>query len=213
LNPEKSQDRPMYFYLSKHSRWLMVPILLWLSACATQVPVDERLQQDHWQANRDKIMQLDQWQLKGRIAVTMRRQAWSASLQWVQQRQNYHINIIAPLGQGSVSLEGNDRGVSMRLAKDRVLQADAPETLLRKNLGWSAPVSGLIYWIRGIPVPGKRIKKLSLDTEGRVIQMEQSGWQVSYSGYSSQGGINLPGKIDLVNGGLRLRLVIRNWLI
>ena len=203
----------MYFYLFKRSRLLLVPVLLWLAACATQIPVDEQLIRDQWQANRDKLTQLDKWELKGRIAVSMKKQAWSASLQWAQERQNYQINIIAPLGQGSIELEGDGHGVSMRVAKNRILHADAPETLLRKSLGWSAPVSGLRYWIRGIPVPGKRVTNLLLDGKGRVNQMQQSGWQISYSRYSSRGDIELPGKIALQNGRIKLRLVIRDWLI
>ena len=203
----------MYFNLLKRSRCLTIPVLLWLTACATQLPVDEQLIRDQWQANQDKLTQLDKWQLKGRIAVSMKKQAWSASLQWAQERQNYQINIIAPLGQGSIELEGNGRGVSMRVAKNRVLHADAPETLLRENLGWSAPVSGLMYWIRGIPVPGQRVTNLLLDEKGRVNRMQQSGWQVSYTGYLNQGGIDLPRKITLERGGFKLRLVVRNWLI
>ena len=89
----------MYLYFVKNNRCLAIPVLLWLSACATQLPLDKQLIRDQWQANRDKLMQLDKWQLQGRIAVSMKKQAWSASLQWAQQRQNYQINIIAPLGQ------------------------------------------------------------------------------------------------------------------
>ena len=168
---------------------------------------------DSWQANREKIIKLDKWKLKGRIALSMERQAWSASLQWVQERQNYQLRIIAPLGQGSIELEGDGHGVTMQVSKDEVLHANTPESLLRKSFGWSVPVSGLMYWIRGIPAPDKRIKKLYLDDKGRVSEMEQSGWLVTYSGYYSQGSVDLPRKIVMENGGLKLRLVIRNWVI
>lgn len=177
------------------------------------MPVEENLKLENWQANRDKIIKLDKWKLKGRIALTMERQAWSASLQWQQQQQNYQLRIIAPLGQGSVELEGDGRGVTLQVSKDRVLHAHDPETLLQKSFGWSVPVAGLMYWVRGIPVPDKRIKKLLLDDEGRVSEMEQSGWMVTYSRYSSQGSVDLPGKIVMENGRLKLRLVIRDWVI
>lgn len=203
----------MLFYSLKRNRFLLLPVLLWLAACATQLPVDEKLKQEQWQANREKVIQLDKWELKGRIAVSVKRQAWTASLQWAQERQDYQINIIAPLGQGSLELQGNRQGVTMRVARGKVLYAQAPETLMRKSLGWAAPVSGLRYWVRGLPVPGKRINKLSLDDNGRVTEMEQSGWQISYSRYSSRRGVELPGKVALQNGGIRLRLVIRDWLI
>lgn len=192
---------------------MLVPVVLWLSACATQLPVAEKLKQDSWQANREKITKLENWELTGRIALSMERQAWSASLQWVQAQQAYQLRIIAPMGQGSLEMQGNSRGVTMQVAKDKLVHADSPEILLQKSFGWSVPVSGLKYWIRGIPVPDRRINKLLLDDNGRVSEMEQSGWHVSYSNYTSQGSVELPGKIVMQNGSLKLRLVIRHWLI
>ena len=194
-------------------RLLIVPVMLWLSACATHLPMSDRLRLENWQANREKNIKLEKWKLKGRIALSMERQAWTASLQWVQDRQNYQLRIIAPLGQGSIELEGDGHGVTMQIAKDKVLHADAPETLLRKSFGWSVPVSGLKYWVRGIPAPDRRVKKMFLDDAGRISEMQQSGWQVTYSRYSSQGSVELPGKIVLQNGRLKLRLIIRDWVI
>lgn len=203
----------MHINPSYRKCFLIIPLLLCLSACATHMPVQESLKLENWRANREKIIKLDKWKLKGRIALSMKRQAWSASLQWEQQQQNYKLRIIAPLGQGSLELQGDNHGVTMQTSKDRVLYAHDPETLLKKSFGWSVPVSGLKYWVRGIPVPDKRIKKLFLDDRGRVRELEQSGWQVNYSGYSSQGSVDLPGKIVMENGRLKLRLVIRNWAI
>jgi len=192
---------------------MMVAVILLQSACTTQLPVDEKLKLYSWQENRAKIIKLENWELNGRIALSMERQAWTASLQWVQSQADYQLRIIAPMGQGSVEMQGDDKGVSLQVTKDKVLYADSPEILLQKNFGWSVPVSGLVYWIRGIPVPDRRIKKLLLDDNGRVSEMEQSGWQVTYSNYTSQGNVDLPGKIVMQNGRLKLRLVIRHWLI
>lgn len=200
-------------YLNSY-RGILIPILLlWLTACSTQLPVAEKVKLKLWQANRDRILKLDKWKLNGRIGITVKRDAWSASLRWQQIRRAYRLWIIAPFGQGSFELQGNDHGVTLYLAKNKTLHADTPEALLRKTFGWSVPVMGLSYWIRGLPEPNAGINGLSLDDKGRLHTLEQSGWQITYARYSSHGKIDLPGKIQLQNGTLKLRLVIRNWVM
>jgi len=44
-----------------------------------------------------------------------------------------------------------------------------------------------------------------------ISALVQSGWQVSYTQYSNQGEFDLPGRIALDNGKMKLRLVIRSW--
>jgi len=203
----------MNYYLAARIRLLMFPLLLWLAGCATHIPVDEQVRLDNFQANREKLAELESWQLQGRIALSMDKDAWSATLHWTQTDGDYELRLIAPLGRGSFELHGGDQGVLLRLAQNQVLRADDPETLLQDNFGWTVPVSGLTYWIRGIPDPGAKVTRLLLDERGRIRAMEQSGWQVTYIQYSNQGMFELPGRIALANGKLKLRLVIKTWTL
>ena len=191
--------------------WLIFPVILWLGGCATQLPKDQQAGMAIFQANRAKLAELGSWQLQGRLAMTTAKEAWSATLQWIQTDGDYQLRLIAPLGRGSFELRGNDHGVILRLAQKQVLQADDPETLLQKNFGWTVPVSGLQYWIRGIPDPDAKINNLLLDDQGRINSLEQSGWQVTYTQYASQGAYELPGRITMVNVNLKLNLVIKSW--
>jgi len=50
---------------------MMVAVILLQSACTTQLPVDEKLKLYSWQENRAKIIKLENWELNGRIALSM----------------------------------------------------------------------------------------------------------------------------------------------
>lgn len=186
-------------------------IILWLSSCATHTPVEDEVRLQNWKLHNEQLLRLNGWELTGRIGISLEKEAWSASLKWTQEKQNYLLRIIAPLGRGTFELERNDSGVEMRLARDEVLRANDAETLMMDNFGWSVPVAGLIYWIRGIPDPGFEVKNILIDGQGRVAEMSQSGWQISYSRYSEHDKYYLPGRVVMNNRDLNIRLVIRNW--
>lgn len=143
----------------------------------------------------------------------MEKQGWSATLQWRQRQQDYFLRIIAPLGGGIYELSGNEDGVLMRTAKNMTLRADNPETLLQNNFGWHVPLSGLVYWLRGLPEPGSKTNTLVLDDQGRITDLVQAGWQISYLRYMTASGFDLPGKIVIQNDKLKVQLIIRDWKI
>ena len=196
-------------------RPLLALLLAALAAgCTTQVAVEPAAGNRLWEQRHAALDDLLAWRLNGRISVAVERDAWSATLQWDQQAAAYLMRVIAPLAQGTVELRGAADGrVNLRLDDGRVLQADDPESLLQETLGWSVPVSGMAYWIKGMPDPGRRVDTLLVDEQGRITDLVQAGWQISYSRYGRHGELDLPGRIQLINGNLRLRLAIRDWQI
>ncbi|NIN34367.1 MAG: lipoprotein localization factor LolB, partial [Gammaproteobacteria bacterium] len=58
--------------------------------------------------------------------------------------------LISPLGRGTYQLNGDSQLVSLLTAENKLYQAETPEILLQNNLGWSVPVDGLKYWVKGI---------------------------------------------------------------
>ena len=145
--------------------------------------------------------------------MRLEKHAWSATLQWHQQQQEYFLRLIAPLGQGTYEITGNNDAVFLRTAKNEVLKANNPESLMEGTFGWSVPLTGLIYWLRGLPEPGTKAEVFSLDEQGRITDLSQSGWRVTYSSYNNTGGLELPDKISLENDKLKVRLVIKHWKI
>lgn len=180
-----------------------------LTACAVRPPV-EPVDRDPWLARKAVLTDLQEWSITGRIGVTTEREGWHASLFWTQQGQDYLIDLIGPLGQGRIRIQGDASRVTVQTADGRVLSAEDPELLLRETVGVGVPVTGLKYWIRGLPAPVPHIK-LSSDDRGRLTYLEQGGWMIDYTDYEPVGNLDLPTRIRARQGDMQVRLVIRQW--
>ena len=182
-----------------------------LSACATQTPLTEKTKEQNWENNKAELEKIHSWTLQGRIAVQVENQSGSASLQWQQDEEEYLIRIIGPFGKGTIELNGNKQGVSLRDANDQLQHARDAETLLKNYLGWYVPISGLHYWIRGLPSPEQSIETMVLDENSRISELSQAGWQVSYGAYMKVDAPYLPRKLEMRNQGLKVKLIVRKW--
>jgi outer membrane lipoprotein LolB len=174
-----------------------------LAACAAEPPVPLKEREAEWRLHREALAALKAWRLEGRIAVRHGDEGWTASLQWREEEGGYVLRLSAPLGRGTVELSGSPRGVQMVTADNRLLHADTPEALMEENLGWHVPLSGLRYWVKGTPEPGRPAERLTLDEEGRASAFRQDGWQVTYDRYEEAGPYRLPGKITRFSTRMR----------
>ncbi len=214
------------------THWLpMCGLVVALTACATTPPrllVTAPVDLAAFEQTRQQTLAASHnWTLTGRIAVHNEHENWSATLHWVQQADTYTLNLIGPLGQGAVQITGGRGSVLMRLADGQSYTANDAETLLRERAGWSVPVTGLRYWVRGLPDP-RTTAQQGLDEAGRPLFFEQSGWRIEYARYARVNGIDLPHKLTLMcmdarmpqahgcagaanNSNLQMRLVIDRW--
>ena len=156
-------------------------------------------------------MQLENWDLKGRIAVRTQNESGTGSLLWTQRRGIFDIRVIAPLSGRVYELSGGAGNVTLRTPDRNTLQADDAETLLRQTEGWYFPVSELVYWIRGLPAPALQVDSLLLDKENRVSALNQGGWSIRYKNYLRSGENSMPARLDLENEHVRVRLSVREW--
>lgn len=194
--------------------YCLLVLMCLLTACATRPPVPGDEQEQAWRRHSDRLAALTEWELKGRVAIRVKEEGWSASLHWQQDRAAYVIRIIAPMGQGRYDLLGNASTVRLRMPDNRLLHAKDAQALLRDNLGWQVPVEGLAWWIRGLPAPGNTPETLKLDHRGRLKELQQDGWRVEYDRYGLySGGMELPEKLTVERPDMRLRLLIHTWAI
>lgn len=192
--------------------WLGLLILL-ISGCAvTQVsksPVADVEQA--WLAHQASLTNLTSWTSSGRIVGRTEEQGWSASFQWLQQGDEYHLSLTGPLGQGRVQLDGNALGVSMQLPDQQIITATDPADLLYQRTGWRLPVAALNFWLRGLPAPTSFNKRL--DDQGRLAALNQLDWQLDYGLYSNVESLDLPAKVTLKHDDIRVRIVVDTWQI
>ncbi len=194
-------------------RLAAVALAALLSACATAPPRPPGAAQALWEARQTRLAALDDWGFAGRVAVTADNKGWNANLRWQQQDAHYDIRVLAPLGQTVAWLTGDAQGVELRTAGHGLTQAAEPEILLRSELGWSVPVSGLRYWVLGLPDRGRPATNTELDGEGRLSRLSQDGWDIRFLRYKRIDALDLPDKITLANSRLDVRLVVDSWQV
>jgi outer membrane lipoprotein LolB len=183
--------------------------LLLLHGCAT-TPTSVSLQGPMWESRQASLTALRDWSLSGRISVIQQEKGWHASLRWVQTEQGYSIDITNPLGQTVARIEGDASGVRARTSDGRLLNASDPDDLMEEAIGLRIPVSGLQYWVKGLPDPAEP-GKLYGDDQSRLIQLEQSGWTIEYPRYSQLSTLDLPARIRARQDDLRVQVVVDQW--
>ncbi|GAA5316398.1 MAG: hypothetical protein AseanaTS_16020 [Candidatus Pelagadaptatus aseana] len=153
------------------------------------------------------------WQVQGKLGIRLPDNSGSLYYNWMQEPHRYAIHLSGPLGQGATWIRGNDSQVSITSGDKLPVFADTPEQLMQETLGWSLPVEELYYWGRGLVSPESPVTTQERDRDGRLVSLQQSGWQVSYQRYKSFSGWMLPQKMIAERRGIRLTLIMKNWKI
>ncbi len=182
-----------------------------LAGCAVP-PASPPAGQGAWAIRQPALARLTVWQAVGRIGVVNGQDGWHASFQWAQQGSDYRIDLIGPLGQGRVVVQGDGREVSIQTQDGQYWTAPDPDALLEQTLGVRLPVNGLRYWVRGLPEPGPATV-LQTDAGGRLTRLEQNGWVIDYPAYRPAAPYELPARIVAQHQDLSVKLVIEQWTL
>jgi len=166
-----------------------------------------------WLAHREAVTALDTFTVTGRIAIQRGSEGGGAKLRWRQAGSDSDLRIMAPLSQGSFRLNGNAQEVVLSAPDGKQYRAASFEALMAAHLGWSFPVDGARYWVRGIPDPRQSIDQLNLDADGRLSDLAQAGWRISVREYTPAADVSLPKRLFLNAGDLKIRLAIDGWAL
>ncbi len=164
-----------------------------------------------WQARQLELLQLNNWKIQGRTVIRNKQEAWNLGLRWQQNNDEFHIHLLGPFAQGGVSIEGNDKHVTMTMDDGQKLHSASAEALIAEVLGVQLPIDALRDWLRGIPYQQSEIKLVEYDEEGRIIHLVQQGWNIDFKRYVPFQQYSLPSKIFITQADRSLRLVITSW--
>ena len=161
---------------------------------------------------QNKREQIQRWKLNGRLSINSERESGTVTFHWSQDDEAYLMRFNAPLGQGTFALRGGEEdGVYLLTAKNKILHADNAETILQQTVGWHVPVSGFRHWVRGLQEPGVDMTNQQVDDQGRITEMQQADWNISIKRYIDVEGLDLPAKIFMHNDHVKLKLIIQTW--
>ena len=189
-------------------RAALCAILLLLSACAANPPVDQTRAGVEWTDRKAKLEKIRNFSVQARAAVTGAASG-SANLVWHQGPHDFDLRVSGPLGIGALTMAGDESEVRVH-TKKQSFTTDDPEGTLRQSLGWSLPIKGLRYWVLSLPAPDSEFG-MTLDADGRVATLTQDGWKLDYTDYMSMKPVDLPRRILLTRDDLKLRVIVDTW--
>jgi outer membrane lipoprotein LolB len=185
---------------------------LLIAGCAPLLQQKANLSaEDSWEIRHQQLSLLTEWKISGRTAITQDKEGWNAGLNWTQQDQQFEIKLLGPFSQGGVTLEGDNRAVTLTMDDGSILSAATPEILIAEALNINLPVSALRSWVRGIPYNALAVDQITLDNKGQINVLEQQGWQIEYKRYIPYQGLMMPAKVFIRHDSLSLRLIISDW--
>jgi outer membrane lipoprotein LolB len=148
----------------------------------------------------------------GRMLASHDGQAFSAHFRWRRNEADSEIWLMSPAGTTLAHIKADSAGATLSAADGRQYRAFSAEGLTRSALGWTLPLVPLQYWIRAEPAPGSVPDEQTRDFRGRLLLLAQAGWRIRYAyNEAAESGGMLPQRLDLEQGGQRLRLVIDDW--
>jgi outer membrane lipoprotein LolB len=155
--------------------------------------------------------ELESFELSGRINLRVEKEGFPGRVRWSHAPGRDELWFYSPVGAAVAHLRQDEHGALLVNAQGKEYRAEDLRTLAADVLGWDLPLEGLPYWVRGLPWPDSGPAQTRLDDQGRLSQLEQAGWQVSYLAWNGRGPDALPARLDLQGERLRLRLVVEDW--
>ena len=173
---------------------LVAVIILLSTACSMQPQTVSSSSSDNWQQHQQRIAQLQDWKLSGKLGFRAPQQGGSAALKWTQEKDNYQLFLSGPFGVGNAKIVGDDKTAEMLYGD--TLYRQPPKQLAMQLTGLPLPVDALSWWARGLPSPTQpAATALTTGADGLAVGFDQAGWQLSFSRYRQTDGGLLPGKI------------------
>ena len=193
-------------------KYLLLLFFLLLSACSF-IPSKSVPEPDdpNWLAHKARIMEMTEWHVQGRFSAHNESENWAGHFQWLNETNNYVVNISAPMSGGSLIIRGDAEEARIILDEETSYSADDANYLLYTYTGLRLPINELKYWLKGVPAPEENISLIKLDSNGKLAKLAQQNWTIDFKRYRKQGEIEIPDKIFLENHEFDVRLSIRRW--
>lgn len=183
-----------------------------LTACAPPRPAEELPTNKEMPLEKRKAetATISSWNIHGAMAAKNKAKGWSATMNWVQSGPStYQIRLMGPLGGGAVLINKKGSNITLQDGPKTASSTNADE-LLQKQTGIRLPVNNLYYWVRGLPAPGG-VQSEQHDQYNHLVKLNQSGYSINFTKYTSVKGIDLPSMIRLDGNGVMIKVIIKSW--
>ncbi|MEH6504616.1 MAG: lipoprotein insertase outer membrane protein LolB [Cycloclasticus sp.] len=156
-----------------------------------------------------KILAVTNWHLLGRLSVRNTEESWLTKIEWRHTASVDDLTLSTSLGGVVARLSYLDNIIIVSKAGEQ--ERVVPEREMESLMGYSPPLQHLKYWLRGVPNP---MFDVQIDNKSPVTArvFEQDGWRVSLERFNDYSDGIWPTKMSFTKGGLRMKLVVDEWL-
>jgi outer membrane lipoprotein LolB len=188
---------------------LALAALAALAGCRTAPPTLP--QEMSWQARQPQLQARAHFELRGRVAVAAGDEGFNANLRWVQDGTRSQVTLEGPLGASATQITASGSELSLVTARGERIDSEAAHAALAQRLGFDPPLASLRYWVLGVPDPAQPATEELDAGRQRLSALEQAGWRIDYSGYTTANGEPLPARLTLQHDAVRVRLLVDDW--
>ena len=164
---------------------------------------------------------VDTVNIKGRFSIQYklddREESLHGKFGWDQSPGNTVVTLMSPLGQTMAKIDITPQMTTFTAPNRAPASAHNAEELIRSQLGWTLPVSGMKGWLQGCATDSRGQSFIATPKSTQVITRD--GWQINYASWIDGPTMPLPKRIDLIKGNqdslngvdIHLKLVIDEW--
>lgn len=191
---------------------LVLLLMSLLSACVsvTQVPPAEDVKQI-WDARATYLYQQEDWEAQLSLVGVTDQQKFKTRVVWDQQSDDYQIKLRDFIGRTIAIINGSPSRVVAKTSKGQRYQGDDAETLIDELFAINIPVTGMRFWLQGLPVPNVEVDQLTFNDDGLAQTLNQQGWKISYPYYMSNKPYKMPSQVLLEFEDIKLTVKISQW--
>ena len=155
-------------------------------------------------------MQITDWEMLGRVGMSNGSDGGSGSMDWLQHGDQLKFDFHGPFGSGALDITGDGDVLHVKSSRGDDFITTNPEHDFMRLLHVPLPVLRMRYWVIGLPAPKAAFTR-QLDAKGHLVELAQLGWQVSYFTYARFNGHDLPTRLLIQRGPVRIKLAIQHW--
>lgn len=183
-----------------------------LSACISVTPTIPKQDVDQaWKHRSAYLYQQNHWSAHMILIGVTAQEKFKTRAVWEQKGRDYTIKLRDFIGRTVAVIEGSAQGVVAKTSKGKIYQGENAEQLIQQLFAINIPISGMRYWLLGLPKPKIEVTQLDLNQAGMAKQISQQGWLMTYPYYLDNAPIRMPSKIELVFEDIDLTVKVSQW--
>jgi len=192
-------------------------IVILLCSCSSIPPTDQpinRISQNATERQR-QLSQLENWNIRGKIAFIQPEERSNASLFWQYQAKplKQKLNLTTYLGINVLSIESKNNTHSIEIDGE-TYQGNDLEELIYNLTGLVLPSKALTAWLKGIPYLYHDTIEYNAKTNlplSLTSQYNGHMWLITYSNYHNVNGYLLAKSFTIKQQDLTIKIRINQW--